>query len=70
MDGNIILESNYERDFDINYETGFINGVQFGVYSPEIILKKSVVHINVETLYDSNGEPKINGLFDPRMGYI
>ena len=70
MDSNIILESNYERDFDINYETGFINGVQFGVYSPEIILKKSVVHIDVETLYDSNGEPKINGLFDPRMGYI
>jgi DNA-directed RNA polymerase II subunit RPB1 len=55
---------------DSNYEVGFINGIQFGVYSPEIILKKSVVNVNVDTLYDSNGEPRINGLFDPRMGYI
>jgi DNA-directed RNA polymerase II subunit RPB1 len=58
------------RNLDANYEVGFINGVQFGVYSPETILKKSVVKINVEALYDSNGEPRINGLFDPRMGYI
>jgi len=59
-----------DRDFDSNYEIGCILGVQFGVYSPEIILKKSVVNVNVEALYDSNGEPRINGLFDPRMGYI
>ena len=59
-----------KRDFDSNYEIGFINGVQFGVYSPEMILKKSVVKIDVEALYDSNGDPRINGLFDPRMGYI
>ena len=59
-----------EKDFDTNYEIGFINGVQFGVYSPEVLLKKSVVNVNVEALYDSNGEPRINGLFDPRMGYI
>ena len=58
------------RNLDANYEIGFINGIQFGVYSPETILKKSVVKINVEALYDSNGEPRINGLFDPRMGYI
>ena len=57
-------------DLDANYEVGFINGVQFGVYSPETILKKSVVHVNVDNLYDSNSEPRINGLFDPRMGYI
>ena len=59
-----------EKNFDTNYEIGVINGILFGVYSPEIILKKSVVNINVETYYDSNGEPRINGLFDPRMGYI
>ena len=58
------------RVSDPNYEVGFINGIQFGIYSPEVILKKSVVNINVDTLYDSNGEPRINGLFDPRMGYI
>jgi DNA-directed RNA polymerase II subunit RPB1 len=57
-------------NFDANYEIGFVNGVQFGVYSPEMILKKSVVHVNVETYYDSNGDPRIGGLFDPRMGYI
>ena len=58
------------RDFDTNYEIGFVNGIQFGIYSPDIILKKSVVQVNVETYYDSSGEPRINGLFDPRMGYI
>ena len=64
-----ILDKDFDRNFDINYEIGFINGIQFGIYSPEIILKKSVVNINVETYYD-NDEPRINGLFDPRMGYI
>ena len=33
------------RDSSVNYEVGFINGIQFGVYSPEVILKKSVVNI-------------------------
>ena len=65
-----LFEKNVDNNFDINYEIGFINGVQFGIYSPDIILKKSVVNITVETLYDSNNEPRINGLFDPRMGYI
>jgi len=51
-----------------NYEVGFINGIQFGIYSPEEVLKKSVVNINVDTLYDSNGRPRINGLYDQRMG--
>ena len=37
------------RTTDANYEIGFINGIQFGVYSPEVILKKSVVNINVDT---------------------
>ena len=34
------------RNSNANYEVGFINGIQFGVYSPEVILKKSVVNIN------------------------
>jgi DNA-directed RNA polymerase II subunit RPB1 len=55
---------------DDNFETGFVNGIQFGIYSPEVVRSKSVVHITCETLYDSNGEPKINGLFDLRMGPI
>ena len=55
---------------DDNFEIGFVNGVQFGIYSPDVIRRKSVVHITCETLYDSNGDPKINGLFDLRMGPI
>ena len=55
---------------DDNFEVGFVNGVQFGIYSPEVIRNKSVVNITCETLYDSNGDPKINGLFDLRMGPI
>lgn len=65
------LQDNYKiKNFDDNFETGFVNGIQFGIYSPEVIRSKSVVHITCETLYDSNGEPKINGLFDLRMGPI
>ena len=56
------------RDSSTNYEVGFINGIQFGIYSPEEVLAKSVVHIFVDTLYDSNGDPRINGLYDQRMG--
>ena len=53
-----------------NIDIGFVNGIQFGIYSPEVIRAKSVVHITCDTLYDSNGVPKINGLFDLRMGSI
>jgi len=53
-----------------NIDIGFVNGIQFGIYSPEVIRAKSVVHITCDTLYDSNGVPKINGLFDLRMGPI
>ena len=55
---------------DDNFDVGFVNGIQFGIYSPEVIRNKSVVNITCETLYDSNGDPKINGLFDLRMGPI
>ena len=51
-------------------ETSSIAGIQFGILSPETILKRSVVSITEPTLYDSSGEPKLNGLFDPRMGVI
>lgn len=47
-----------------------IAGVQFGILSPEEIVRRSVVSLTESTFYDSNGEPKLNGLFDPRMGVI
>ena len=62
--------SSFKESKNNNYEIGTIRGIQFGVYSPEEILRRSVVNVTVDTFYDSNGDPRINGLFDPRMGYI
>ena len=53
-----------------NDKVSLIISIQFGVLAPEEILKRSVAHISESTLYDSNGEPRKNGLFDPRMGGI
>lgn len=46
-----------------------IVGIQFGIFSPEEIEKRSVVEITTRTTYEGN-EPKIGGLFDPRMGVL
>ncbi len=47
-----------------------IVGVQFGIFSPEEIERRSVVEItSYQTPYEGN-EPKIGGLFDPRMGVL
>jgi DNA-directed RNA polymerase II subunit RPB1 len=53
-------------------EISQIKEIQFGISSPEDILKSSAAHINVATLYDttSNNIPKTGGLFDTRMGVI
>jgi DNA-directed RNA polymerase II subunit RPB1 len=44
-------------------------GIQFGIFSPEEIEKRSVVEITRADAYDGN-EPHIGGLFDPRMGVL
>jgi DNA-directed RNA polymerase beta' subunit len=46
-----------------------IVGIQFGIFSPEEIIKRSVVEVISQNTYDGN-EPKIGGLFDPRMGVL
>ncbi len=46
-----------------------IVGIQFGIFSPEEIVKRSVVEITSQATYDGT-EPKIGGLFDPRMGVL
>jgi len=46
-----------------------IVGIQFGIFSPDEIIKRSVVEIISQNTYDGN-EPKIGGLFDPRMGVL
>lgn len=44
-------------------------GIQFGIFSPEEIVRRSVVEVTTAATYDGN-EPKIGGLFDPRMGVL
>ncbi len=46
-----------------------IVGIQFGIFSPDEIVRRSVVEITNQGTYDGN-EPKIGGLFDPRMGVL
>jgi DNA-directed RNA polymerase II subunit RPB1 len=50
-------------------ETESIVGVQFGIFSADEIIRRSVVEITSQATYDGN-EPKIGGLFDPRMGVL
>jgi DNA-directed RNA polymerase II subunit RPB1 len=44
-------------------------GVQFSIFSPEEIERSSVVEITSHETYQGS-EPKIGGLFDPRMGVL
>lgn len=47
-------------------ETETIVGIQFGVFSPEEVVRRSVVEITSHVAI----EGKIGGLFDPRMGVL
>ena len=58
------------KEYDYTEKIRDIKGVQFSVLSPEEIKKRSVVHVTETILYDNNGDPVINGLFDARMGVI
>ena len=44
-----------------------VDSIQFGIFDPELIRKGSVCNILTSDIYDGN-EPKVDGLFDPRMG--
>ena len=46
-----------------------IVGIQFGIFSPEEIERRSVVEVTMKETYNGN-EPYIGGLFDPRMGVL
>ena len=50
-----------------NVET--VDYVQFGILSSEQIKEASVCEVTLPETYDGT-EPKINGLFDPRMGVL
>ena len=47
-------------------ETETIVGIQFGIFSPDEIIRRSVVEITNH----NTQEGKIGGLFDPRMGVL
>ena len=46
-----------------------VNGLQFGILSPDEIKSYSVCEVNSPDTYE-NGRPKTNGLYDRRMGVI
>lgn len=50
-------------------DSELVRGVQFSILSPDNIRKGSVVEVKQPDTYDGT-EPKIGGLFDPRMGVI
>ena len=51
-------------------EVSTIDHIQMCILSDEEIRRMSKVEITDKTFYDFNGEPKLNSLFDPRMGVI
>ena len=58
------------QELDYSDKIRDVIGVQFSIMSPEEIQNRSVVHVTQTILYDSNGDPVIGGLFDPRMGVL
>jgi len=52
-----------------NSEIEPILGIQFSIFSPDEIERRSVVEITSNATYEGS-EPKIGGLFDPRMGVL
>ncbi len=47
-----------------------IDGILFGLMSPEMIRKLSVMEVTVPELYDQDGFPVEGGLMDPRLGVV
>ena len=54
---------------DIKDKSSKIIGIQFGILSPEEIIKGSIAEITNRDTY-INQKPVIGGLFDPRMGVL
>lgn len=47
-----------------------ICGMEFSIFSPEMIRDLAVVRISTSELYDSDGYPVDGGIMDPRLGVI
>ena len=57
------------KQLEFNSDIDKIVGIQFSLFSPEEIERKSVAEITTHETYDGD-IPKIGGLFDPRMGVL
>jgi len=45
-----------------------VNRIQFGVISPNDVIRMSIGKIDSERIYDERGCPTFEGINDPRMG--
>merc|ERR1712216_664320 len=61
--------SQFAKELFDTRKTENIKNIQLGLFDPNLIKKGSVCEVTIPDTYDGN-EPKINGLFDPRMGVI
>ena len=65
----IIYMSQFAKELFDTRKTENVKNIQLGLFDPNLIKKGSVCEVTLPDTYDGN-EPKINGLFDPRMGVI
>ena len=59
--------SKFYKELMNTTNTEEVDSIKFGIFDPELIKKGSVCNVLSADIYDGT-EPKINGLFDPRMG--
>lgn len=59
----------YHRELEYQSNIDRVVGLQFSLLSPEEILNRSVAEITTQETYEGEN-PKIGGLFDPRMGVL
>ena len=61
--------SAFSKEIQNTNNTCNVCKIQLGIFNPNLIKKASVCEITSSDTYEGN-QPKINGLFDPRMGVI
>ena len=59
----------YHKELEYGSNIDRVVGLQFSLLSPEEILSMSVAEITTQETYEGDN-PKIGGLFDPRMGVL
>ena len=57
------------QELEYNADIERVGGVQFSILSPAEIRRRSVAEVYTNETYDGD-QPKVGGLFDPRMGVL